>query len=231
MNIEIGGNVMRAAGLACSLTASRLLGIQREPIGGKGWLKTRHLRIPMDQNGEPLPWYTYPAISFLATKALDGLSVFEFGSGYSTLWWARRVKHVTSCEHNPEWFQTMQGKLPANVEYVFHHLPPSGNYTRALLNHTGEVHVLVIDGRERVQCLQYSLDGLASNAVVIWDNSDRPKYRPGFARLREEGFHRQDFPGFGPINFLPWCTSVFYRTENCLGLEATDTTCKTSESP
>lgn len=57
---------------------------------------------PVDAQGRPVPWYTFPMISFLEAKKFDGCEVLEFGAGYSTLWWANRAKHVLSFEANRE---------------------------------------------------------------------------------------------------------------------------------
>src|SRR5262245_56791293 len=48
----------------------------------------------VDKDGNPLPWYTYPAIDFLRRKCFAERTVLEFGSGQSTLWWAARARSV-----------------------------------------------------------------------------------------------------------------------------------------
>ena len=56
----------------------------------------------IDVSGNPLPWYTYPAIDFLAARRFDGKTVLEFGGGQSTLWWSPRTRHVTTIEADPD---------------------------------------------------------------------------------------------------------------------------------
>lgn len=34
--------------------------------------------------------------------------VIEYGCDNSTLWWANRVKHVISCEHDRQWYEEMK---------------------------------------------------------------------------------------------------------------------------
>ncbi|RYG06889.1 MAG: hypothetical protein EON96_22460 [Caulobacteraceae bacterium] len=77
---------------------------------------------------------------------------------------------------------------------------------------------MVIDGRDRVNCCRHSLASLSARGVVIWDNAERKRYRPGFALLEAHGFRRLNFHGLGPINGAPWLTSIFYRDGNCLGV-------------
>src|SRR6187399_2329614 len=47
---------------------------------------------PVDASGERLPWFTYPAIEYLAAFDFSDRVLFEYGSGQSTLYWAKRFK-------------------------------------------------------------------------------------------------------------------------------------------
>jgi hypothetical protein len=51
-----------------------------------------------------LPWITFPAIRFLESSLTKDMVVYEYGSGGSTLFFAKRVKQVYSVEHNEDWF-------------------------------------------------------------------------------------------------------------------------------
>lgn len=192
----------------------RLLGAFRK----LGWYRSVELRMPVDNDGEPLPWYTYPLIQFLEPRVGSGWNVFEFGSGNSTLWWSKRVASVMSCEHDPEWFGQMEGKFPPNVTYRLHRLTDADDYIGGAKVTEGPYDCIVIDGRERTQCAKRALSALSANGIFVWDNSDREQYAEGYAFLLEQGFRRIDFWGFGPLNSEPWCTSVFYRQNNCLGI-------------
>ena len=93
---------------------------------------------------------------------------------------------------------------------------PDGAYCRASTRYQSDV--IVIDGRDRVNCAKACVAGLTDGGVIIWDNSDRPRYEEGYAFLKAQGFKRLDFAGPGPVNFTPWMTSVFYRANNRLGI-------------
>jgi hypothetical protein len=84
--------------------------------------------------------------------------------------------------------------------------------------YTNAFDAIVIDGRDRVNCCKNSLGALKAAGVIIWDNSERPDYQEGYDFLINNGFKRIDFGGIGPINPDAWCTSVFYRSNNCLGI-------------
>lgn len=63
-----------------------------------------------------LPWYSYPMIAFLSDRVRPQMRVFEYGSGYSTLWWSERVAQVTSCKHDQDWYDLLRARAPANVD-------------------------------------------------------------------------------------------------------------------
>src|SRR5215213_3851569 len=46
----------------------------------------------IDGHGTPIPWYSYPAIEYLKQLDFRDRTVFEFGSGNSTLFWAARAR-------------------------------------------------------------------------------------------------------------------------------------------
>lgn len=183
-----------------------------------GWFKSVEARLPVDREENCLPWFTYSSIFFLEERIQPNMRVFEYGSGNSTLWWSKRVAHVTSCEHDPEWYGALTSKIPSNVEYLHEALDPEGRYSEVILDFSDDFDVIVVDGRNRIQCAINSLKALKREGVIIWDNSDRSRYDEGYAFLIRNGFMRLDFKGLGPINGYEWCTSIFYRAGNCLGI-------------
>ena len=79
-----------------------------------GWFESYRARAPVDVSGAPIPLLTYPAIEFLARRVDSSSSVFEYGSGSSTLSWANRVKHVESVEHDERWYGRIRRSAPGN---------------------------------------------------------------------------------------------------------------------
>ncbi|MCL4860213.1 MAG: hypothetical protein KJZ93_12435 [Caldilineaceae bacterium] len=181
-----------------------------------GWFRSRENHLAVDIDGKPLPWYTYGAISFLEKRVKPHMRIFEYGSGNSTLWWSTRVVSVTSVEHDLAWFDYVKKKIPSNVEYRYCELVDGGQYCRVVSEYKNRFDVIVIDGRDRINCAKNSLGALVEGGVIIWDNSDRDAYCEGYQHLLESGFRRLDFYGYGPINTRSWCTSIFYRSDNCL---------------
>jgi len=64
------------------------------------------------------PWITFGAASFIGARLTPSSHVFEWGSGGSSLFFARRVATVVSVEHDAAWFErvgeTMHGRGLSN---------------------------------------------------------------------------------------------------------------------
>src|SRR5581483_9355687 len=80
-----------------------------------GWLESLAQGKPVGRDGSPVPWYTYPAIDFLEPRIAREFRVFEYGSGWSTLWWAERSREVHAVEHDEAWHGMVQARLPRNA--------------------------------------------------------------------------------------------------------------------
>ena len=144
--------------------------------------------------------------------------IFEYGSGNSTIWLSKMALSVISLEHDIKWYNSMKDKISSNVKYLHCDLDYGGGYSKAILSHNDRFHVVVIDGSDRVRCAKNSLDALRDDGVIIWDNSDRDYYQEGYSFLIQRGFKRLDFIGIGACNSYEWCTSIFYRDNNCFGI-------------
>ena len=191
----------------------------RKFLRPKGWLESRRLQQSIDSEKNPLPWFTYSALHFICQKLeLKPMKVFEFGSGNSTLWFAARVASVVSVENNPEFYTEMTEKiqLVSNVTYELRHL--NKNYSQKILEYEEAFDIIIIDGRERVECVKNCLQALKKDGVIIFDNSDRARYAEAYDFLAQHQFKKIDFKGIGPIGYKEWQTSIYYRTENCFDI-------------
>ena len=181
-----------------------------------GWFKSFREQEAIDYFGHPIPWMTYSAISFLDQRITKGMTIFEYGCGNSTLWWSNRVKSVICCEHDRQWYERFKEKILTNVELHQSDLKYGGLYSNKVDSYRNIFDIVVIDGRDRVNCAKNCLGSLKRDGVIVWDNTDRTDYYEGYNFLQKNGFRRLDFLGMGPINSYSWCTSVFYKSENCL---------------
>lgn len=183
-----------------------------------GWMESKLKRMPVDGSGKPIPWLTYPAIHFLQGRLTKEHRIFEFGSGNSTLWLAERSKQVVSIEYDAAYYDLLAPKLKnfPHIEYL--QAQPGLDYYQQLSKRTEKFDVVIIDGRERVLCALHCLEALSEQGVVVFDNSERERYREGLDFLAEKGFKRIDFRGLPPGAVRQSQTTVFYRNNNCLGI-------------
>ena len=181
-----------------------------------GWYKSIEQHKSIDNDSNCIPWYTYSSIYFLNKRIKAGMKIFEFGSGNSTLWYAMKGCDVTSYENDINWFNSLKSTLPSNVDYHYCPLEYGGDYSKSVASSGCVFDIIVIDGRDRVNCAFNSINYLSNKGVIIWDNSDRESYKEGYVFLKKNGFKRLEFQGHGPICNYYWETSIFYKENNCL---------------
>jgi precorrin-6B methylase 2 len=174
-----------------------------------GWFNSWKKQRPVGPGGDPLPWFTYPAISFLDRRLRSEMVVFEYGCGNSTYWWAARVAAVYSCEHDFGWYEAIRNNLPPNAHLS---LCSGDDYVEAIHRAKSKFDLVVIDGRQRVKCMMTCLSALKDDGVIVVDNSDLIEYENGSNFLRENGFKEINFDGPGPVTANSWRTSIFYRS-------------------
>lgn len=184
-----------------------------------GWNRSFTSKLPIDAKGLPIPWYSYAAIHFLENRLQPHFEVFEFGCGHSTLWYANKVKHVTSVENDLQWFQRIQ-KLKQNNITLIHKPFTEGNpdYANTIFETGQRYHLIIVDGQDRAVCLQNAISALTPDGVIVLDNSERAEYQEGILFLLNKGFKRIDFYGMVPCTSLATCTTFFYRENNCLNI-------------
>lgn len=188
---------------------------QRGALKDNGWFRSVRQKEPVDARGEPIPWISYPALAFLQGRIKSDMTVFEFGAGYSTLWWARRVRTVYACEADAKWHAQIRQQAPVNVELL---RADEHEYPQVAARFPAVFDIVVIDGGDRLLCAKNAVSSLNARGVILWDDTDRPEYQPGFDFLDQCGFARIEFVGPGPIVNLTKATSIFYRQNNILGI-------------
>lgn len=188
-----------------------LLQIQRGILFQYGWLRSWWRNRPVDRSGMPPPWLAYPAIDFLSQFDFRQASVFEWGSGFSTVWWSTRCKHICTVESNDQWIPFIKRQLPDEVEFIT--TPFAVEAEIGVFNEHPATFfdVIVIDnyGSFRWQCAQAALDKLAEGGMIILDNSDQ--CLKACEILRSAGLTEIDFTGFAPSNGYAQTTSIFFR--------------------
>jgi predicted O-methyltransferase YrrM len=174
-----------------------------------------------------VPWWTYRAIGaveeWLSARG-DPARVFEYGSGASTVWLARRAGEVHSVEHHRAFAELMDTELENHpnasvrvVEPVPRARPvvPSAKeghegldfagYVGAIDEVPGAFDLVVIDGRAREACLAAAVGRIAPDGLIVFDNSRRRRYRSAIAR---SGLHERTLRGLTPTLPYPEQTSL-----------------------
>lgn len=194
--------------------AKRALQVMRTLFFGQGFIRSVLGAKPVGPDGEPIPWFTYPAIEYLKQFDFSEKRVFEYGCGNSSLFWARHAKEVIAVESDRRWFDHVARMRPPNLLLMLE--TDKARYVSSISRQDGKFDVIVIDGQWRNACANICTGSLTDYGMIILDNSDR-QYK-GCDRLREQGFFQIDFSGFSPINGYVSTTSIFIRAANQLQL-------------
>jgi predicted O-methyltransferase YrrM len=153
-----------------------------------------------------VPWWTFESSALVDAflRGRRGARVFEWGSGASTLWLARRSASVTAVEHDGAWAAEVRGLLGAapSVDLrVVPAVPARGvpgearsqkegatdldfrAYVDTIDEVGGRFDLVVVDGRAREECLVRALAHLADDGLVVLDNVERARYRAAIAAI------------------------------------------------
>ena len=183
-----------------------------------GWFKAFDNQQAVDGNGSPIPWVTYSFIDFIKPRLTKDLTIFEYGSGNSTLFYAQHVKNVVSVEHDEAWYQKIVKEKASNAEMIFCKLTPDGEYCKKAASLAEKFDIIIVDGRDRVNCCKYGIAALTEKGVIVLDDSERESYQQARIFLKNQGFRELSFSGISPGLFYEKATSVFYKADNCLAI-------------
>ncbi len=128
------------------------------------------------------PWLPEEAIEFMDSILNKSSWVIEHGSGFSTVWLAKKVDYLVSFESDPKWYTKIGSIL----------------YKENLLDHTVLIHatniaekgallprnaprgavydLLFIDGRGRLRMWEDHKRSIKPGGWVCFDDAERPKY-------------------------------------------------------
>lgn len=180
-----------------------------------GWLESCKTGLSIDSRNKGLPWITYSAMEFLQKRIKKDMHVLEYGCGGSTFWWAERVTEIISIEHDKKWYEKIKKGILPNVKLVWLNLVYGGDYSAYVLKYRQYFDIVVIDGRDRVNCLRNSLNALKDDGIVLFDNTDREEYKEAYDLLSQKGFRELEFVGLAPCVSFKSKTSIYYRQNNC----------------
>lgn len=185
----------------------------------EGWFRSLEEKKPVDKDGNPIPWFTYPAIEFLKERLNKDMIAFEYGCGNSTLFFSERIKEIVSIETDRDWYNKIKFKLKSNCNLIFYDNNSADyNYPEAIKQFNKIFDVIIVDAIERNEVIKIAADYLSNSGVLILDNSDVEDYKIGIEYLMAKGFKKLDFWGIQAAYINRTCTTIFYRPDNCLGI-------------
>jgi len=162
------------------------------------------------------PWYAprspdeivaYPWLHASAVEYLEGIlrpdwRVLEHGAGGSTLWFAERVAHVTTIEHDTQWRTRVRELAPDNVEVL-------ARYFEAPFLVGACTHDLfLIDGDRdsRGHFIESAHLYVKPGGWIVLDNANRPEYAKERAEMAKHAELKARFD-----NNVPF--SLYFVTE------------------
>jgi hypothetical protein len=186
-----------------------------------------------------IPWLVFDAIKYLDNLVIESKTIFEYGSGASTLYWLKRGAKCMSVEHDTKWGLKVQKYLNnfTNIDYRI--VPPQKelkfqtdsyndpfayiskgkeynnlsfkNYVQQIDEFTdGYFDIILIDGRARPSCIQHACHKVRPGGLLIVDDADRDYYFQKTSELLVN-FEKISFIGPGPSIPLIWQTDIFVR--------------------
>ena len=148
------------------------------------------------------PWLTAASVEILESWLRVSDVGLEWGSGRSTLWFAKRTSLLHSVEHDVGWGQRVSAQLDGEPSLrVKYHLAEDGTSGRPDSAYVGVVRLLddesvdycLVDGVSRDHCANAALDKLKPGGLLIVDNANwyiprsHPSRAPG-SRSLLDGF-------------------------------------------
>lgn len=182
----------------------------------EGWFHSYKLKKAVDKNLKPIPWTTYSFLDFIKPRLNNSITIFEFGAGNSTYFFAEKVKSVCAVEHNESWYNEIISTSIQNVSLILK--TDSVQYAKSVIEAKESYDLIFVDGIERNDCIKFAIKALTEKGMIILDDSEREEYRSGINELMNSGFRSIEFWGIAPGVLFKKCTTVFYKDNNCLGI-------------
>jgi hypothetical protein len=160
-----------------------------------------HWRYSDTRSNLLFPWYTLPCLQWLEKQDVKEWKVFEYGAGYSTIWWRLNAASVKSVDHDSIWAQSMVTEFARDRQDYIWKISHG--------NHTGFFDCVVVDGEWRDECVEVAKAFTTFGGFIIVDNYDQEDFPPAEkidALL--VGWHKQVFK---QPNHSSWKTAVFQK--------------------
>lgn len=155
-----------------------------------------------------MPWYTLPALQWLKEQDVSRWYVFEYGAGYSTMWWNANARFNFAVENNKTW-AFMAGSNCYFREDPNEYVNAAQFILEEVSTDDGSYDCVVIDGDFRAECVLMSRKFIHSGGYMIIDNYGQTDFPPKevIDKLLE-GWEKQVFK---QPNHTDWATAIFKK--------------------
>ena len=167
------------------------------------------------------PWIEEEAIEWLEEQVRPGMKVFEYGTGGSTLFFARRTKEVVSVECYPEKYEKfthlLKQKMKSSFKVSLNLVPPVEDpkpfpYSHESYNSFDEefIHlslkeyvnfikeygnkffdIVLISGRARASCIRAAVPKVKPGGLLILNDSERYEYQDAIELFLKKYPHQE----------------------------------------
>jgi hypothetical protein len=193
------------------------------------WLKHYIQKKKYNTINLGLPWMNFEVTDWLQKNITSQMLIFEWGSGGSTLFYAKKAKQVISIEYDKGFYDYIKtqfvssGSNNIDLRYVpseksgqFQSFAPGyqGQYFDNYVNiinefEPGTFDVIIVDGRQRNACFEKAIAMVKSGGFIVFDNSEREFYKKSINKA--VGFELITFKGLLPCSLKIGTTSVFIK--------------------
>ena len=130
----------------------------------------------------------------------------------------KSVRVFFPAEHNDDWYKKISSTLPENASIIHKNEDIDGEYCRVIRQSNLFYDVVVVDCKDRVNCMKQSVNALSERGVIVFDDSERYGYQEGIKFLVNCGFRLLNFEGLKPNKYRLSRSTLFYKDGNCFGI-------------
>lgn len=156
------------------------VGLGRFISNGPKAVATGLMRLAFDYRPSQ-PWIAYSVIQILERHLTRSSRVLEFGSGMSTIWYARLAGEVCSVEDYKPWYEKVKKILIneklQNVNYQFKE--HADGYSQCFSDDSRGFDLIMVDGSHRSACIAHAAKLLGPGGILYLDNSDKDSTSKG----------------------------------------------------
>lgn len=158
-----------------------------------------------------LPWYNFPLIEFVKSQIEHDMNIFEYGCGFSTLFYAQNGCNVYGIETRQEWIEKVRTLAEMNnieTKINVNLCEKIADFHKAALEYHIKFDIIAVDSIQRLACLE-AAKSIYNGGFIILDNSERPNLQN--AKNTMEGFKFLEFHGKRPHDEGTSSALVFYK--------------------